>query len=256
MDIVRVPSRVPLAILGFSGILWWGCNGGAGDTAGDSGSAGTSVRPAAEILSPDAGATFTEGDAVTLEVELRDEESGSVLEPDSVTWSASGWDGYEGSEGTVTDLPVGELDLSVAVEWGSHTLEDTVSITVESADVSYTGALLTEIVVTVWGMDYTEYCDGTVAFVVTGEGVLEGTGTCVLTEWQPGTELDFGLEGTVEGSGLTGALTMEYEGEVYETPFEGTRDEQGYILATYDELYDLDDYEVRISGEFDGTPQP
>ena len=100
------------------------CNGKDGSTE-DHG------RPTINIVSPEDGATFTQGDEVQLEAEAIYDDGTDAIMTDT-TWTAGDWSG-QGTSLTTTDLPAGNLTLEVGATVDDKDLSTKIHITVNTA---------------------------------------------------------------------------------------------------------------------------
>ena len=239
------PRKVLLPVLFLSGLL--GCGGETDDVSGDS--AAPIGILVADIQSPLDGATVTEGDEVFLQVQVGYEDGDSV-EADSVAWSVEGgsWSA-DGNGLSVTDLPVGALQLLAVVEVDRFVLSDTVSLTVEQkADdppLTLSGNLDAAVKITDSnGIPYSDDCDGVVEFQLDGSE-LTGTGDCSAFN----EDLSFLITGEVNQGQVTGEMGVS--GGEENVPFTGQWDEANEVLTgQFDETWTSSDGTLRLWGTF------
>lgn len=198
---------------------------GTDDTAGPDGPAAHAL---VAIVSPTPGATFAQGDAVSLEVSVTNDETGAAMDYDAVAWTAQGWS-YDQATGSVTDLPVGSYSLEVAVTIGSRELTDSVSITVEERydPITYRGDLRSRIYLysNEYDLDDEGPCDGTFELGTDDRYAVSGTGQCNVELFWGMVDWDvlFEIDGQRTGTTIQGTLFFfDDHGTRYETPYEGT----------------------------------
>lgn len=238
-----------------------GC--GKDDTAGDDDTSTPEANAHAkvEIVSPTDGASFSEGDAVTLEVSVTDEESGDALAHGDVTWSAPGGWSYSGDTGSVTDLPVGSYDLEVTVGVGTREVTDSVAITViERHDpIGYGGAITATLYLysNEYEMEDEGPCDGTFDLGTDESWAVTGSGQCHvdlfwdMVSW----DVDFEIDGARIDDAITGTLFFfDDHGTRYEAPYTGTVSDTE-VHVTFGEEFQNEDGILRFSGAMDGTAQ-
>ncbi len=107
-------------------VLLFACEGAAPETVTDP------SRVVVAIASPADGDVFAEGEPVTLNADITDLD-GVPIQVDGVSWAVFGVDwAADGNPLTVSDLPVGELDLQVIADVAGKPVRDNISITVVS----------------------------------------------------------------------------------------------------------------------------
>jgi hypothetical protein len=232
------------------------------DDPDDTGTPDPANRAVVAILAPTDGASFTEGQAVDLEVSVTDEESGEPMAHGDATWTAPGGWSFVGDTGTVSDLPVGSYDLEVTVALGSREVTDSVAITVlEQHDpLDYEGPLRATLYL--WSAEYDIEdegpCDGTFALFTDAAWAVTGDGQCHVelfwgkVNWDVLFEIDGQRdEGAVEGT----LFFFDDHGTRYETPYTGTIDDSE-VHATFGAEFENEDGILRFSGALDGTVRP
>ena len=246
-------ATLSLLFVSLSLPLATGC-GDDKDTAGDDD--GVTTSPLVEIISPADGTTITEGDTIQLEADIYDQDSGNPLTASEVTWSAPGWGGFSGASGSVSDLPLGELTLTVSATVDGRTAEDSVGITVEVGDIDYVGTFLSTNTWSGYGMEFADICEGDVSFVLGADGSMLGSGQCVLTVYYPGEQVLFDIVGEVVGGSVSGEMQMNVSGAIYANPFSGTRSQDDSITVSFDQTYpDVEGGDLQIEGNFTATPR-
>ena len=90
---------------------------------------------------------------------------------------------------------------------------------------------------------YEEACTGDAAFTITEDFVIDGTGNCA-TSW---LDMGFFIEGVQEDRLVTGNLVAENETDRVETPFTGTRTDEGVELS-FDTTHINEGEQLRIVG--------
>lgn len=222
------PARSIILLLALGLVVVSGCGDKDSPTDDTSNPDGPASRAVVAILSPSHGDTFVEGEAVTLEVSVTDEDSGEPMDYDAVSWSAQGWS-YEGPTGTVSDLPVGSYDLEVAVTIGSRTIDDAVSIVVQQRfdPITYRGDLRSTIYLysNEYDLDDEGPCDGTFDISTDDQRFVTGTGQCHVELFWGMVDWDvlFEIDGRRVDDAIQGTLFFfDDHGTRYETPYEGT----------------------------------
>jgi hypothetical protein len=252
----------PLSTLAPAALLVLACVGCKDDAStDDSGDPQANSHAKVEIVAPTDGASFTEGDEVTLEVSVTDEETGEPVEHGEVTWSApEGWT-FAGDTGTVTDLPVGSYELEVTVGIGSRQVTDSVAITViEQHDpIGYNGNLVSTLYLYSNEYDVEDEgpCNGTFDLATDASWVVTGSGHChVDLFWDTVSwDVDFEIDGQRTGEAVEGTLFFfDEHGTRYETPYTGTITD-GEVHTTFGAEFENEDGILRFSGTLDGTAQ-
>ncbi|MAY79455.1 MAG: hypothetical protein CL930_01580 [Deltaproteobacteria bacterium] len=98
---------------------------------------------------------------------------------------------------------------------------------------------------------YEEACTGDAAFTITEDFVVEGTGNCA-TSW---LDMGFFIEGLQEDQLVSGNLVAENETDRVETPFSGTRTDDGVELS-FDATHVNEGEQLRIVGTISVVLQP
>jgi hypothetical protein len=248
---VHPRASLLLAPAGFALLL--SCGGGD-DTSGGQHPMhhGTGdVDPVLTISAPEDGAVLVAGEPVEIRARIVDTISGHTLKAD-VTWTSGDWS-FIGATGTVTDLPQGEIVLLASATYDDEALSDSVAVSVGAASVSYSGRFMAGVKVESDFPTYEGACPGDVAFTIDRRSTMSGAGSCTIE----GNELPFTLSGTMAGTGVSGQLAMDYDGNTFYTPFTGSEDHAGVISAAFTGVTDIPDYNatVTIDGTFDGQPQ-
>ena len=246
----------------FPSLLLLSCTGTA-----DEGDDGEKAEPLeVEILSPEHGSSWSEGETIPLEVTATQGKGEATV--DTVGWTIGGEE-YRGQSPPARNLDPGNYDVVVDVvvddkhysgrvgievtEGGGDTDTDTDADADADADVDYTyaGTLSSHI----WlsgDFDYDADCPGTVSFVATRDGTLAGTGYCRL---DGDYDMNYQIEGTVNGRNLSGDMVMVDGGTEYRTPFTGTGGLGDTMSASFDKTYRESGNELRIQGSWTASPQ-
>jgi hypothetical protein len=222
-----------------------GASGGPGGGPGG----GDGEGAVAAVVSPEDGATFMAGDAVTLEVTL----DGAA--PEGAEWSITGtpWVA-SGSPVTVSDLPEGELRLEVEAWSGGGSAVAQVDITVEPREpVSYAGEMSATVEVDSPYYSADSDCPGPVSFVWDTDNTLWGTGSCYYDFDIYDDTVRFELFGQVEGGAVTGTLTSDLDDEGMD--FTGTVGADGLISASFDKTWSEGEGSLRIWGTLSASPE-
>jgi len=248
--------EVLLPVFFLTGLL--ACGGETDGVSGDS--AGPIGILVVHIQSPLDGATVTQGDEVFLQLEAG-YEGGETVTADSVVWSIEGgsWSA-EGNGLSVTDLPVGALQLVADAEVGRFVLSDAVSLTVEEEEedpvedpvedppLELSGNLDSK--VKVWdgeGNAFNDVCKGSIAFVL-DQSDLTGGSTCS----GPQGELVLVFTGTVDSGNVSGLI--EVTGSERTLSFSGHWDKPNQVLnGNFDETWENSDGFLRFWGSFQAT---
>ncbi len=90
---------------------------------------------------------------------------------------------------------------------------------------------------------FEDSCTGDVSLAIDDDLVLTGTGLCVFDSF----ELGFDLEGQQTDLALRGVLISESATDRVETPFSGSRDNNGLSLS-FDTTHEADGEAVRLFG--------
>jgi hypothetical protein len=203
----------------------------------------------AEIQAPLANATFEEGTEVLLQVQVS-YEVGDLVEADSVEWSVEGSDwSVEGNGRTVTDLPVGTLQLVASAQVGQFLLVDEVTVTVEELVVDTPLNLLGTIDAAVEiadnsGNAFDDDCNGPISFTL-HNSELTGVGSCSAF----GEDLTFLITGEVTEGQVSGEMGVS--GGEENVPFTGSWDESSEVLTgDFDETWTNPDGSLRLWGSF------
>ena len=222
--------------------------GGGGPGGGSPGGGGGGETLDISVISPVDGASITEGDAVTFEVERV-----GVGALDGATWSVlqNPWS-TDGNPVTVSDLPLGDLVIEVEAWSGTSTGTTQIALSViERVPVDYRGFMDAQA-----ELDSPSYsddgpCDGAVAFTRNTDNSLTGTGSCT-AEFIVDYPVEFQLTGQVDGDQVTGMLTADLGEEG--TPFAGTVAPDGSITCDFDQSWSEGSGSLRIWGSFTGSP--
>ncbi len=221
----------------------------------------TAAHAVIAIVSPGPGETFAQGDAVSLEVSITNEETGDAIVPDAVEWSAQGWT-YDQAAGSVTDLPLGSYALEVTVTIGSRDLTDSVSVTVEELydPLTYRGDLRSRIYLysNEYDLDDEGPCDGVFELVTDEHHAVSGSGHCSvelfwgMVDW----DVDFDIDGQRTGDTIQGTLFFfDDHGTRYENPYEGTATDSMVDIA-FDADHSSADGELTFWGTMVGSALP
>lgn len=227
--------------------------------SGDSGSSSTTEKAekaTISLASPADGATVAEGEAVHFLVtaKLGKEDA----EVNHAEWTAGTWS-RTGNDFDATDLPVGDLTVSVEALVDGQTVTDTVTITVEPAgppQVSYRGTFsATASAQTDFG-DVAGPCDGSVSFTATRDTkAIAGSGMCTWRTDFGDADIEFNMDGGWTTGSLAGDLILVYDGTEYRTAYTGTGNYNEKLDATFDTTIETADGSLRLNGSWSANPQ-
>lgn len=227
-----------------------------GGDSKDTGDGEEQVRVVFAIVSPEEGFTADAGASVLLEVRATEEGTQNEVALSDIAWSAPEWAGSTGNGTTVTDLPVGTYELTATATVDGRELSDAVGITINALPVDYRGMLNASVdVIEPW--EFTLSCPGNLTFTVEGDGTFSnGQGGCTIEDY-PDYSFTFVVEGSVTGAVVDGALVMDDgNGGREETPFHGSKADDGAITATFDKEFSNDDGTMRLYGDWRAMPIP
>lgn len=232
------------------------------DDSGDEASGEITV----EIVSPEHGDKFDQGEKIRFEVSVKSGKEDAKT--DSVIWSI-GREELRGTEAEFSRLEPGSHNVEVEVTVDGKKYTDDVGITVREGggdgdtdtdsdtdtdtdadtDVQYSGALNTH----VWlegDFDYDDACNGTVAITYTAADALVGTGQCRLGDY----DFPYTIEGNGNRGNLSGNMILTSEGVEYMTPFTGSGERGSPIDAAFDKTFRDGGNSLRIAGTWTATP--
>lgn len=218
-----------------------------------------------EIVSPEHGSEWSEGDDIHLEVSAK--QGKAAADVDSVVWTVGDRE-VRGASTDVGNLDPGNYDVVVDVVVGDKHYGGRVGIVVNrgeadadtdadadadaDADVTpYAGTMDSH----VWlsgDFDYDASCPGTVSFTVSSSGTIAGTGQCRL---DGDYDMAYDIEGTVSGRNLSGDMIMVNEGTEYRTPFTGSGAVGDTMNASFDKTFRDGGNELRLQGSWTASPQ-
>ncbi len=207
--------------------------------------------PEITILSPADGASAFYGDEVSLEAQVNDSTTGELLDAALVQWSADGWS-YEGAQGTVSDLPVGELELQASATVDEGSASDTVFVSILPEVVPYAGTLMADVVVSSGKTSLDYSCEGEATITIERRSSLFGNGTCLVKEIHG--EFPFEIEGTQDGALIAGDMLITYGKAEYAVPFSGTEDADGSLSAIFEGEQEFGSWLLTVSGSFEVSP--
>ncbi len=229
------------------------------DTATDTGQDDAGPPPVVTIVLPESDQVYAWED--TIEVEVAVKRGKEEVAFRSVVWSVGG-ETIKGETASIKAQAVGAGDHEVSVELyvGDDKYTESVDIVVEEEIVDtgvgpgsthYEGTMATH----VWyDGDFGSFdadCPGTVTFDVSEEGVMSGTGWCLLDGEY---DMYYVIEGQQNGAGISGTLIAEQDGEEVRTPFTGTGRAGETMTANYDKTFNDSGESVRIAGTFTADP--
>lgn len=224
-------------------------------------------KPAATLTidAPTDGATFEEGDAVTLSVSAA--RGQRAVEVTRATWTIGDWTG-QGAATTAQGLAAGSHTVSVEAIVEGDTLTGSVGIEVLEAqdtgdsgdtgdtgsgtETGYTGTM--QAVATIDSDDYGTFddnCNGPINFGVTDSGQVAGTGSCTIFD----TDITFRMEGMARNGETRGDMILEYDGQEFATPWVGSGDVGGALTANFSATHRADGGSVTLDGSWTANPR-
>lgn len=219
-----------------------------------------------EIVSPEHGDSFEQGDSIHFEVSAKQgKESAKIT---SAVWTV-GEDTFRGDSTDYGRLDNGNYTVKVEVVVGEKTYRDDVGIQVQGGgdadtdvdadsdtdtdvdtDMPYAGSLSSHI----WlegDFSYDADCNGTVTLTYTAASTLIGTGNCKL---DGDYDMEYRIDGTASKGSLAGNMIMTNEGTEYATPFTGTGRQGEALSASFDKTYRDGGDSLRIQGTWTANP--
>ena len=221
----------------------------------DSGPVGDSGSPAVDpavlsILSPADGAVLVQGESVLLSAEATGTNSGDSLPIDSLEWSANVGDWQvSGNDVSVSDFPVGPLQLIATASIAGREVTAGIDLVVEPRRYELSGSINADVEVysSEWDYTFEDDCKGAMAFVVEGATVA-GSGACEAFD-EP---IDFLVSGTESGGVVTGEMGVS--GGEENVPFTGTWNSETEVLeGSFDQTWESGDGTLRMVGTFIAT---
>ena len=201
-----------------------------------------------EILSPSSGTVVAAGEEVHLSVSVTAANGNTISA--TTTWEAPGWT-QEGADLWVTDLPIGTYDLVASADVDGELLTESHGITVEEPPepIPYTGVMSMDISVYSDFGDFDLVCaHRSLDFILDGAS-FSGSGIC---EADFVGEVAYALDGTVSGGQVSGELSLTDTDDVL--VFDGTKDDDEVITASFDDEFANEDGSARLYGSFTASP--
>lgn len=227
------------------------CTSETSDTGPVEDTASPALDPAVlSIVSPADGTVFSEGDSVTLSAEATGSVSGDVLPIDALEWTTNVGDWMvSGNDVSVSDFPVGSLQLIATASISGREVTAAADLVVEPRRYELSGSLDADVELysSEWNYTFEDDCKGTMAFVIENS-VVSGTGSCEAFD-EP---IEFLVEGTESDGVVTGEMGVS--GGEENVPFTASWDSEAEVLqGSFDQTWESSDGTLRMVGTFSAS---